>query len=96
MTEAHRIDLHTSRFFAFLIAPTSLRNLLAFVDVRRNGYPLMALEQDGKETMQVVKHLSNTTQVIDELEALQNQLCCYNLKAPKIRMTSFAHYSNVS
>ena len=39
--------------------------------------------------------LSNTTQVIDELEVLPNQLYCFNLKAPKIRMASFAHYSNI-
>ena len=79
-----------------IYAPTSLRNLLAFADVRRNGYHLMTWEQDGKETMRVVKHLSNTTQVIDELEVLPNQLYCFNLKAPKIRMASFAHYSNIS
>ena len=46
--------------------------------------------------MRVVKHLSNTTQVIDELEVLPNQLYCFNLKAPKIRMASFSHYSNIS
>ena len=40
--------------------------------------------------------MSNTTQVIDELEVLPNQLYCFNLKALKIRMASFAHYSNIS
>ena len=53
----------------------------------------MTWEQDGKETIQVVKHSLNTTQVIDELEVLPNQLYCFNLKAPKIRMASYAHYN---
>jgi hypothetical protein len=84
MIEAHMIDLHTSRF-------------LCLIDYASTHIILCHKEFFHHIEDQAPFNIKTIVGYYYEFEVLPpNQLYYFNLKAPKIHMTSFARYSNIS
>ncbi|KAL6542349.1 hypothetical protein OROMI_023951 [Orobanche minor] len=64
-----------------LYSPKSLRNLLSFKDIRRNGYHLETISEDNREYLCITSSDMSQKHVIEKLAAISSGLYLTTIKA---------------